>query len=58
MLRDTIRIVERDSIPYQVTITVVKEITRPLTWYDHLSRISLWFMIGFLTFAIYKRFKQ
>ena len=47
LLRDTIRVVERDSIPYKVTITEVKEITRPLTWYDHLSRAILWLNIGF-----------
>ena len=47
LLKDTIRVVERDSIPYKVTITEVKEITRPLTWYDHLSRAILWLNIGF-----------
>ena len=31
LLKDTIRVVERDSIPYQVTITETKEIQRPLT---------------------------
>lgn len=47
LLKDTIRVVERDSIPYEVTITEVKEIQRPLTWYDHLSRAFLWLNIGF-----------
>lgn len=47
LLKDTIRVVERDSIPYKVTITEVKEITRPLTWYDHFSRAVLWLNIGF-----------
>lgn len=50
MLRDTIYKAQVDSIPYQVTITEVKEIQRPLTWYDHFSRAVLWFNIGF---AIY-----
>lgn len=55
LLKDTIRVVERDSIPYQVTVTEVKEITRPLTWYDHLTRLSFWFLIGsLLTFIIIK----
>lgn len=54
LLRDTVKVIQRDSIPYEVTIIQTKEITRPLTWYDHLCRISLWFMIGFLTFAIYR----
>ena len=48
LLRDTIYKVERDSIPYQVTVTEIKEITRPLTWYDHLSRAILWLNIGFV----------
>ena len=47
-LKDTIRVVERDSIPYLVTVTEIKEIKRPLTWYDHLSRAILWLNIGFV----------
>lgn len=50
LLKDTIRVVERDSIPYEVTITETKEIQRPLTWYDHFSHAVLWLNIGF---AIY-----
>ena len=46
LLKDTIRVVERDSIPYQVTVTEIKEITRPLTWYDHLTRSVFWIVIG------------
>ena len=48
LLRDTIYKVERDSIPYQVTITETKEIQRPLTWYDHLTRSVFWIVIGIL----------
>ena len=48
LLRDTIKVVQRDSIPYEVTITETKEIQRPLTWYDHLSRAILWLNIGFV----------
>ena len=44
LLSDTIYKVER----YQVTITETKEIQRPLTWYDHLSRAILWLNIGFV----------
>lgn len=47
MLRDTIYKTQVDSIPYKVTITEVKEIHRPLTWYDHFSRAVLWLNIGF-----------
>lgn len=42
LLKDTVRIVERDSIPYEVTVTEVKEITRPLTWFDHTCRACFW----------------
>lgn len=52
MLRDTIRIVQRDSIPYQVTVVETKEITQPLTFYDRLTRITFWFVIGFLLCVI------
>lgn len=48
LLRDTIRIVQRDSIPYEVTVTEIKEITRPLTLYDKTCRACFWFLMGFL----------
>ena len=54
-LRDTVRIVQHDSIPYQVTITEVKEITRPLTFFDHLSRAIFWIVCGVL-FVQFVRF--
>lgn len=46
MLRDTIYKTQVDSIPYQVIVTEVKEITRPLTWYDHLTRACFWLLLG------------
>lgn len=58
LLKDTIRVIERDSIPYQVTITEVKEITRPLTWYDHLSRSVLWLNIGFVIIVTVRLFRK
>ena len=55
LLRDTVRIVQRDSIPYEVTIVQTKEITRPLTWFDHLTRLTFWLLIGALvTFILVK----
>lgn len=57
LLRDTVRIVERDSIPYEVTIVKTHEITRPLTWYDLLCRSCFWFIIGFLIFWLYSKLK-
>lgn len=52
LLRDTIKVVQRYSIPYEVTIVQTKEIARPLTWYDHLSRAVLWLNIGFVLLII------
>ena len=53
LLRDTIYKVQHDSIPYQVTVTEVKEITRPLTLFDHLTRLTFWLVVGaMLTFLI------
>ena len=46
MLRDTIYKTQVDAIPYQVTVTETKEITRPQTWFDHLTRACLWVIIG------------
>ena len=48
LLRDTIYRVQRDSIPYRVTITEIKEVTRPLTWFDHLTRFCFVLVFGFL----------
>ena len=41
-LHDTVRVVQKDSIPYEVTIVETKEITRPLTFFDHLTRAIFW----------------
>ena len=58
LLRDTIRVVQQDSIPYEVTIIETKEIQRPLTWYDHLSRAILWLNIGFVVLVIVRLVKK
>lgn len=58
MLRDTIYKTQVDSIPYQVTITEVKEIQRPLTWYDHLSRAILWLNIGFVVLMVIRLIRK
>lgn len=58
LLRDTIRVVQRDSIPYEVTITETKEITRPLTWYDHLTRLTFWFVISFLLSVLIRELRK
>ena len=58
MLRDTIYKTQVDSIPYQVTITEVKEIQRPLTWYDHFSRAVLWLNIGFVIYWLIRLIRK
>lgn len=55
LLRDTIKVVQRDSIPYEVTITETKEITRPLTWFDHVCRFTFYFLLGVILCFIYYR---
>ena len=52
LLRDTIYKVQHDSIPYQVTVTEVKEITRPLTLFDHLTHFTFWLVVGTLLLLI------
>lgn len=58
ILRDTILKVQHDSIPYEVTIVETKEITRPLTWFDHLTRFCFWFLIGALLMWIVLKIKH
>lgn len=52
LLKDTIRVVQLDSIPYKVTVTEIKEVTRPLTLYDKTSRACFWFLLGILGFHL------
>lgn len=58
LLRDTVKVVQRDSIPYEVVRIETKEITRPLTWYDHLTRLTFWFVIGSLLSLIVVKFRK
>ena len=51
-LRDTIYKVQHDSIPYQMTVTEVKEITRPLSLFDHLTHFTFWLVVGALLLLI------
>lgn len=55
MIHDTVKVVQRDSIPYEVTVVQTKEIVRPLTFYDKTCRACFWFLIGFL-FVLLVRF--
>ena len=59
MLRDTIERVKietiRDSIPYEVKIIETKEVPRPLTWFDHLTRAISWIVTGIFIFYIIRK---
>lgn len=55
---DTLRVVQRDTIPVEVTVTEVKEIQRPLTAYDKACRITFWLVIGFLLSFIAVKFRK
>ena len=52
LLRDTVYKVQHDSIPYQVTVNEVKEITRPLSLFDHLTHFTFWLVVGALLLLI------
>lgn len=58
MIHDTVRVVQRDSFPYEVTIVETKEITRPLTWFDHLTRFCFWFIFGALVTSLFFKIKD
>lgn len=54
LLHDTIRLTHRDSVPYPVTIVETREITRPLTWFDQLTRACFWFLVGVVVIYIFR----
>lgn len=58
LLRDTIKEVRVDSIPYEVRITETFEVPRKLTWYDHLTRATFWLLIGFILLCLYRMFHK
>lgn len=47
-LTDTIRIVQRDSIPYEVRITEVKEVSRRRNLFDYVSYVCFGFVFGII----------
>ena len=49
MFRDTVRIVQRDSIPHEATVTEIKEITKLFTPFDKLCRTCFFFLSGVLS---------
>ena len=58
MLRDTVLKVRHDSIPYEVTIVETKEIVRPLTRFDRLTRLTFWLLIGAIAACLFIKTKR
>ena len=54
--RGFLRIVQRDSIPYEVT--EVKEIQRLRTFFDKLCRLCFWFLTTCLILFIAHKLKR
>ena len=52
LLRDTVRMVERDSIPYEVVRTETREVERPLSWFDKLARAVFWIVTGAVVIGV------
>ena len=57
LLRDTIRIAKRDSIPYEVRITEVKEVPKPPNLFDKLCKYTFFLLLGILTIWLFRKFK-
>ena len=48
-LRDTVRIVQIDTVSLLREVEVVKEITTPRTWFDRLTRTTFWLVVALLS---------
>lgn len=57
LLRDTVRIVQRDSIPYEVRITEMKEVRKPPNIFDDLCYLSFGILIGIIGWKLYGLFR-
>ena len=52
LLRDTLRMVERDSVPYEVVRTETVEVERPLSWFDKIARAVFWIVTGAVVIGV------
>ena len=55
LLRDTLHIVERDSVPYEGVRTETREGGRPLSWFDKLARAVFWIVTGAVVIGVATR---
>ena len=51
-MRDTLHIVERDSVPYEVVRTETREVGRPLSWFDKIARAVFWIETGAVVIGV------
>lgn len=58
MLKDTVRVIKKDSIPYEVTVIETKEIRRPRTWFDYTSYTALAFCLGWFIIKLLKLIRR
>ena len=52
LLRDTVRMVERDSVPYEVVRTETREVERPLSWFDKIARAVFFIVTGAVVIGV------
>ena len=52
LLRDTLHMVERDSVPYEVVRTETREVERPLSWFDKIARAVFWIVTGSVVIGV------
>ena len=52
LVRDTVRMVERDSVPYEVVRTETREVERPLSWFDKIARAVFWIVTGSVVIGV------
>ena len=46
------RMVERDSVPYEVVRTETREVERHLSWFDKIARAVFWIVTGAVVIGV------
>ena len=46
------RMVERDSVPYELVRTETREVERPLSWFDKIARAVFWIVTGAVVIGV------
>ena len=57
LLRDTVYKTRIDSIPVVREVEVIREVPRPKTWFDYITRFCFFFLIGFSLIKLFKLVK-